>query len=130
MKLDKRFYDRAGLNEYFIVHDRNGDCAIGRVINMSGDGIKMLAENPMQVPAVAQCWMELPRPVQGSSNWEFEIETRWCERDKQTGLYEIGCRFINLTEDGKKMLHSIIATWSSDETISAESSRIKIIPNR
>jgi hypothetical protein len=99
------------------------------MINMSTDGMKMLAENEAQVSTVAQCRMELPRPVQGCLDWEFEIETRWCERDKRTGLYEIGSRFINLTEDGKKLLHSILATWALDESTS-ESSRIQILPNK
>lgn len=130
MKLDKRFYDRSGLNDYFIILDRVSECTLGRMINMSADGMKMLAENPVQVPIVAKCRMELPRPVQGCLNWEFEIETRWCERQKLSGLYEVGSKFINLTEDGKKLLHSILATWSSDDSVSSESSSIRVLPNK
>jgi len=130
MKGNKRFYDRTRLNEYFIVLDGSGDRILGRMINMSSDGMMLLAEDPIQTPIVAKCKMELPHMVQGYQHWEFDIETRWCERTKHTGLFEIGCKFINLTEDSKKLIKSILATWMSEEGEHGQSGDIRIISSR
>jgi c-di-GMP-binding flagellar brake protein YcgR len=105
------------VNDYFIVYDRVTDNLIGRLIDLSVGGAMMITEEPVEIPCISSCRMALPKKVRGYRQVEFDIMSKWCQRNDSIGMYETGYQFINLTRHSKELIKIIVEKWTTEQTV-------------
>jgi hypothetical protein len=115
MARDWRDYGRRLVNGYPPVFDRVANRLIGRIVNISVSGAMLVSEEPIEIPSVFACSMELPERLCGSGSLEFDIQAKWCKRNDTTGLYETGYQFVNLTHESMKSIQVILERATSTE---------------
>ena len=116
MTRDWRDYGRRRVDDYPVVFNRVMNRMIGHMVNISVGGAMMVSEEPIEIPSVFACSMELPKKLRRSQPLEFDVQTKWCMRNDGTGLYETGYHFVNLTRESKKSIQAILERVTSKET--------------
>ena len=74
---------------------------IGRVVDITADGMMIVTEDQCTIGRVFQLRVILPVIVQHKSDVFIETQVVWCEPDANPSYYKTGLRFVNLPgEDG------------------------------
>ena len=97
--------------KHYLVFDRYSDRQLGRILNMSPEGILLATEKPLPVPDVIPCRMEFPEKSYNQREITFDAETRWCRFNQKTELYEMGL-YISFDNRGmQELAEELIYSW-------------------
>ncbi len=100
---------------YLRVHDRRNDSLIGRVVDLTTDGIRLVCDEPIKPGTNLQCKISLPGRGNRSGEVPFDAVTVWTNRDLNPDFYDTGCRLTSATPETTNAINRIIrtATFSS-----------------
>ena len=74
---------------------------LGRVVDVTADGMMLVTEGSMELGHVIKARLILPVMVQARTEIQVEAEAVWCKQDSNPSFYKVGFRFSNLAgEDG------------------------------
>ncbi|PKK84053.1 MAG: hypothetical protein CVT49_05360 [candidate division Zixibacteria bacterium HGW-Zixibacteria-1] len=82
----------------FNLFDRNTGDFIGRVVNMSINGLMLVSDEPIEVSKLFPCKMELPEEILESRQLVFDAESKWCNKNAALNCYETGFLIRNLSD--------------------------------
>jgi len=105
---DKRREHRERTSDYYVVYDRDSGEPLGRVLNFTSEGMKLMGDSPLPVPATIACRMALPEPIDGFTEVFFEAETRWTQRNDSCHWYETGCMIFPLSDDDHRLIETVL----------------------
>jgi hypothetical protein len=94
-----------------VVYDVRTNQPIGRVENMTIEGVKLITEEPVEVQRVLYCKMELPKKILGRRQVTFDAECRWCKRNAETELYDTGYKLRNISASDKEVISQLVRQW-------------------
>ena len=69
---------------------------IGRIVDITADGLMLVAHEPLDIGRRFQLRIILPVIVDNCSEINVEAEVIWCQLDQNPSYYKVGCSFINL----------------------------------
>jgi hypothetical protein len=112
-----RRQNRGRTSDYFIVYDLESGAPVGRLLDLSTTGARLMTDEPVDVPVRMSCRMALPDYVEGSREVRFEAETRWCQHNKVTGWHESGIEFTHLTDLAVRVIDRLVREFMDSEDI-------------
>ena len=112
---EARSNPRGQTSDYFVVYDRVDGELLGRVRNLTTKGTMLIVDRPIEVSRVLECRMTLPDIIEGRREFYFDIECRWCQENKKAHWYEAGFRFVDSTEQSRKIIDRLVEEWMKPE---------------
>lgn len=97
--------------EELVVYDVRTNQPIGRVENMTAEGVKLVTDEPADVSRILYCRLDLPEKLLGADQVFFDAECRWCRKNEFTGLYESGFKLRNVRADDKEIISHLTRRW-------------------
>lgn len=89
---------------YLEVFDAEIEQVLGRVVDMTADGVMLIHEHPLAVNRIYQLRIMLPRELAGSSQLQFKAECRWCRKSVNEQFFDAGLRITDISaEDGLRV---------------------------
>ena len=103
--------NRGYTNDYFLVFDMNTGEILGRLINLSPDGIMLISDDPIELNQTFKSRMILPELIDGKKEIYFDLQARWCNKNKRADWYETGYEIINKSENCLKVLYLLASKY-------------------
>jgi len=103
--INNRRYTRTELNHHLDVIDRRRNYAIGVIVDISKEGVRIASGKRMNRDLILQ--LELPER-EGKKNQHkvtFDAKSCWCTKSKD-GFFEAGFQIFNLSADAQRVLSS------------------------
>lgn len=116
---EARSNPRGHTSDYFVVYERVDGQLLGRVRNLTVDGTMLIVDRLLDVGHVLECRMTLPDIIEGRREFYFDIECRWCQKNKEAKWFEAGFRFVNRTEQSQKIIDRLVSEWMKPEESSS-----------
>jgi hypothetical protein len=105
---DARQDYRHQATDYFLVIDRRTGEVIGRLLDISLAGFKMVTDVPLAVNMPLECQLSLPQALGNIRELPFEGTVRWCVHNTEMDCYEIGCQLHEVTEKFQALLAKVL----------------------
>jgi len=118
-----RSNERRYTTDYLVVYDSETDNPIGRILNLSETGLKMITDEKIEVGSNREVRLKLPDFIKGCRETILEIECRWCKFNKRNDWYECGFTLENLSDFNLKIIRELLYEWMNS---SAGFKRIKL----
>ena len=108
---DSRKYPRGHTDGYLVVYDERTGLPLGRLRNLTVEGAMLICTEPVDTPSILHCRMTLPDIIEGLRDLSFKIEGKWCEENQRAGWFELGCAFVDLTDQDEKIIKQLMNEW-------------------
>lgn len=118
-----RSNERRYTTDYLVVFDSTTNDPIGRILNLSETGLKMITDEEIQVGSNRKVCLKLPDFIKGCREIIFEIECRWCKFNKRSDWFECGFTLENLSDFNLNIIRELLYEWMNS---SAGFKRIKL----
>ncbi|MBU0983522.1 MAG: PilZ domain-containing protein [candidate division Zixibacteria bacterium] len=106
---NRRNIMRYAPREDFPVLERHNSRRIGRMANLSTNGVGLYTPEPVEPGTVFQGRVKLPRMIFQREYLLFEAECRWCRKNEDGVGYKSGYLFTSVSEhDAVLVMHLII----------------------
>ena len=118
---ESRKNERRAPNDYYLVFDRENDRFIGRVLNMSLDGVLLVSMEPVEVSGIFHCIMALPEKIDDCNQIVFDAESKWSRKNESSNMYETGYRFKNISKTDRGIVRELLQRWLTVQSSSLSS---------
>lgn len=108
---ERRKLARKSTNDYFLVHNDETDELIGRVMDLNADGAMLISEEPIPVPRTFKCRMRLPQMIGRYRFVHFELESKWCNKNKRLGWFEAGFQMREISMETLAVIEELTGDW-------------------
>jgi len=105
MEDERRKHKRNKLNQLMELLDANTECPLGKLVNISLDGIMVLSPKPIPIDRVWQLKVTLPSESPGSGLFKFGAESLWCDGAPNEGLYWSGFQIIDISNSDMEWIN-------------------------
>jgi hypothetical protein len=105
---DKRKNPRHKLRDYPIAYDRILGMMIGRVLDLSTNGLRMIIDSPIEKLTQIKCRLQLPEEIDGVNQVLIDIRCVWCKKNTVHGAFEAGFSFLNPSEGTLRLFHKFL----------------------
>jgi hypothetical protein len=110
---EQRHSPRKVANEILIITDQITGSHIGRVVNISAEGLMLLSDEPMVTGSVYQLDLILPKPKDTQEKIAFAAEAVWCTEASQPDSFWSGFHIIDITAEDVLIIDELILDWHS-----------------
>lgn len=94
---EKRKAQRKRTDKYFAVYNRETDEFFGKLIDVSTNGMMILAVLNMDVSSIYEFRIDFPMPLAGKTHLAFDAECVWCrESTRSNGNYDVGFQITQI----------------------------------
>lgn len=107
----KRKNERVKPLDHFMVVDRHSEDFIGRVVNLSSGGVKVIGTKPIEKSQLYKCKLTLPAVIDGKSHLEFDAVCKWSEKNDFMHMYETGFQFEDISTKDQDILTTLLEKW-------------------
>jgi hypothetical protein len=111
MSSEQRKTIRKIANEVLEVSDQVTGTLLGKVVNISAEGLMLLSNDPIAAGSVYQLDLKLPRLINGHSVICFGAEAVWSSQAAQPGSHWTGFRIIDASEEDVLSIDELIFDW-------------------
>lgn len=108
---EKRKSPRKIANEVLEVCDQITGTQIGRIVNISSEGLMLLSSEQINPGSVFQVDLRLPRLIKGHSKISFGAEAVWSSQAAQPDSFWTGMRMIDISDDDVLTIDELIFDW-------------------
>jgi hypothetical protein len=113
---DQRKTPRKAANEVLEVADQITGVQIGRVVNISAEGLMLLGQEPIITGSVYQLELLLQGLSSGDqSKISFGAEAVWTMEATQPDSFWTGFRIIDISNEGVLLIDELILNWHVSE---------------
>ena len=106
--LEGRRLRRMHVISYLKVHERNSDESIGRVIDMTTEGMGLYSEEPIDINRICQFRMTLPMALKIKKEITFDARVVWCRQAIHPGFYDSGIQLLNVPSKDVEVIEQFI----------------------
>lgn len=110
---EQRKSPRKIANEILEVTDQITGMQIGRVVNVSADGLMLLSEDPIVAGSVFQMDMMLPGKTGGDEKASFRAEAVWSTEATQPNSFWTGLHIVDISPENVLLIDKLILDWYS-----------------
>ena len=115
---------RRSATETLLVYDLATELPIGRVIDMSARGMKLISEKQVIVNRVYYCRIPLSASIDGHKEILIDAECRWCKISPETGWFESGYQLRFPVPKYADVIQKIIYSWMAAQVNKINSRRM------
>lgn len=119
--MDRRRLTRYDIEDYYAVVDRDTNQAVGRLANLSIEGMMLITERPVKKHNVLKLTLELPQPVLGHRKITFDAECRWCRKGRGVDWFESGYKLRDVPMEDQTTIMCLVLQLLSDKSTEPES---------
>ena len=112
---DQRSLERKQLIFYLKVFDRNSDDIVGKLKDVTPEGVMLTSEKPIDVNVRYQLRLVLPPEFSERQFLNFDAKSLWCKENDYHDLYDAGFILIEVTPADKSMIARLIREYGSQE---------------
>jgi len=112
---EQRKSPRKIANQILEVSDQITGTQIGRVVNISAEGLMLLSQEPFLVGSVYQLDLVLPGTSDEESKVSFGAEAVWTLEAMQPESFWTGFRIIDISNEDVLRIDDLILDWHSTE---------------
>ena len=94
---ENRKHRRSHTNAFLGVYDRSTEELLGRLVDMTTEGLRLLSQDSMESDAIYQFRMDLPIAINGNREIVFDAKSTWAEKDEVSYEYSTGFCMVNLS---------------------------------
>jgi hypothetical protein len=94
-----------------IIADQITGNHIGRVVNISSEGLMLLSDEPMVAGSVYQLDLLLPNPQNNQEKISFAAEAVWCTEASQPESFWSGFHIIDIAAESVLVIDELIMEW-------------------
>jgi len=96
---DDRKEARTEIQSFLEVREGGSDIEIGRVTEITTEGMKLQSPEPMEPDAVFEFEMSMPPAKRTRGAIRFDAQVIWCTKSEDTGQYESGIQMKGLNNE-------------------------------
>jgi len=85
---------------------------LGRVVDITADGMMLVAENKFEIGTLISVRVILPVMVQARTDVHLEAKAVWCKQDSNPQYYKVGFQFENLSGDDGFLLEDVMQKFN------------------
>ena len=115
-----RKHPRYETEDLLMVFNRETDEHIGGLANLTPEGAMFITREPVELPLLFRCRVELPRRILDCDEFVFDAECVWCKKDETRGWYESGYKLKYVSEKNQDVLTYIMLQLMSDQQVESE----------
>jgi hypothetical protein len=108
---EQRHCTRKVANEILIIADQITGNHIGRVVNISSEGLMLLSDEPIVTGSVYQLDLLLPNPQNNQEKISFAAEAVWCTEASQPESFWSGFHIIDIAAEDVLVIDELILDW-------------------
>lgn len=97
------------------VHDISTDRHLGRVVNLTHEGLMLIGSEPLESHLVFQLELTLDTDELGYRRFGFGAESLWCSSANRPHHFWTGFRIIDISLETIEIIEGLIDAWSVDE---------------
>ncbi len=101
---EKRKQQRSKAPYEINVYDKRTGRHIGRLVNLSAEGIMLVGGAPMAVNELYECRMTMPVSVYGRNEISFDALCLWCARIDNSQRFQGGFQIKKSREELRELL--------------------------
>jgi len=112
---ERRSARRGRLNYFVTVRDRITGLALGRIIDISGNGMRLFGEEHLGPGEVHRLQIELPRGYDRSQQLLCDATGIWNAPDLHPdfpGFYDTGLRLVDISNPDRLLLEDLIRDYT------------------
>ncbi|MEJ2200372.1 MAG: PilZ domain-containing protein [Desulfuromonadaceae bacterium] len=101
---------------YLEAVDVETDQEIGRVVDMTPDGLMIINKDPLAINRIYHLKIKLPKELAGDTELYFKAECRWCRQSINDQFFDAGLRITDISADDKLRIDMVLKfyTFPSD----------------
>jgi hypothetical protein len=109
---NKRKLKRRALVYNLKIYDAETDSLVGRVIDVSAEGLKITGTAGIVADTRSELVMELPEPISGKKKIRFSAQAKWCRPDINPRFTATGMEFLTLSPENQQIIISLMARYA------------------
>ena len=113
--IEQRKSPRKIADEVLEVSDQITGTQIGRVVNISAEGLMLLSQEPIVTGSLYQLEMGLPAQDGATRRLTFGAEAVWTTEASQPESFWTGFRIIDISSEDVLAIDALILEWHSVE---------------
>ena len=118
--MDRRILTRYDIENYYAVVDRDTNQTVGRLANLSIEGMMLVTEQPVKKRTVLELTLKLPEKVLGHTQVNFDAECRWCRKGKGIDWFESGYKLTNVPMEDQTTIMCLVLQLLSDKSTASD----------
>jgi hypothetical protein len=92
--------------------DRSNGRSMGRLGNISLEGLKLITREEIHVASRHPLSMVLPETLAGSNTMSFDAQCVWCRKSEEApGEFQAGFRIIRISDNDLRILVQLIEKY-------------------
>jgi hypothetical protein len=108
---EKRKLHRHNLIYYLKVFDRANGALLGRLVDITPEGILLISEQPIDTDATFDLSLEFPHPIFGSDKLDFSAQSLWSNCDTNPDLYDTGFRLLDVPIEHVLLITKLVSEY-------------------
>ena len=109
---ERRNKTRRSAAGYYVVFDVQKDQPLGKVVNLSEDGMMLTSSDPVEIDRLYNCRMALPDQLLDRRLIIFEARSIWSRRNDLANVYQTGYQFQEVSPKDMEVLRLLIQSWA------------------
>lgn len=111
MNDERRKLERVQLYYYLKVFDRNTDKVVGRLVDITPEGIMLICDTDLEPGAAYRFYMALPEGFDYKRQVEFDAVCRWSKPDVNRKYYDAGFNLTRITHRDKTLILDLMEDY-------------------
>lgn len=112
---EKRKLKRRHLIYYLRVFDQKTGQLLGRLVDITTEGIMLISEKPIEVNRTYKVRMALPTQILRRSDMVFEAVSVWSKRDVNPDFFATGFRITGVSEEDVAVVERLIHRYGFND---------------
>jgi hypothetical protein len=105
---ERRKIERIHLIHYLRMFNREDGSLTGNLVDITGEGIQFISENPHEKETILKTRMDFPEEFMGLNFLEFDVEIKWCKVDQNPDLFAVGCKLLKIKSSEVEVIQALI----------------------
>ncbi|RKX27011.1 MAG: hypothetical protein DRP45_02135 [Candidatus Zixiibacteriota bacterium] len=97
---------------YLRVFDRNSNRMVGRVIDITTEGVRLVSETPLPENTTVQLRMPMPEAVQPGLQVSFDADVKWSGLDINPEYIDTGLMMTDITDADRLAIHRLVRSYA------------------
>lgn len=108
---EKRKLKRRQLIYYLRVLDRDSETLVGRLVDITTEGVMLLSESPLELDKLYKFKMILPPHFEARQEITFDAKCLWSKIDVNPDLYISGFQFGRVSSQDIRLIEELILDY-------------------
>ena len=105
---EDRSLPRMSVVAYLKVTETNSNREMGRVLDISTEGMRVQGHEPIAVNTTYHFKMAVPKEEELIGNLQFDANVIWCQHANTPGLFDAGIHLLNISPADSEYLQHIV----------------------